>query len=100
MPKSYIQKIEIQHITGTGMVKQLGIKFNDMNFLRNMSSKWGSGSCSQEQFMRSAPSRVWESVLLKNGSKVALITQGAFHVDPTPDIFFTILLLRHDKFNI
>ena len=26
--------------------------------------------------------------------------QGAFHVDPTPDIFFTILLLHHDKSNI
>ena len=26
--------------------------------------------------------------------------QGAFHFDPTLDIFFTILLLRHDKSNI
>ena len=28
------------------------------------------------------------------------IGQGALHVDPTPDIFFRILLLRHDKANL
>ena len=45
------------HITGTGMVKQLGIKFNDMNFLQRVSQNGGLGACSQEKFMRSAPSR-------------------------------------------
>ena len=73
-PKSSIQKIEIRHITGTGMVKKLGIKFNNINFLQRVSRKWGSGACSQEKFVRAAPSRKLESVLLKNRSKVAPTT--------------------------
>ena len=39
----------------------------------------------------------WHDILLFN---MLLAIHGAFHVDPTPEIFFRILLLRHDKANL